>query len=51
MLTDGPLIRQARQAAFELVADDPHLRNPQNQAVRKRFIADYQQMLEIVNIS
>jgi len=51
MLSDGPLIRQARQAAFELVTDDPHLRNPQNQAIRKRFMAEYQQMLEIVNIS
>ncbi|MFH1853290.1 MAG: ATP-dependent DNA helicase RecG, partial [Candidatus Neomarinimicrobiota bacterium] len=51
MVTDGPLIREARQAAFGLVAEDPHLRRPENAEIRRRFLKDYQQMLEIVNIT
>ncbi len=51
MLSDGPIIRKARQAAFDLVAGDPHLRKPQNKLLRERFIREYQSMLDIVNIS
>lgn len=51
MVTDGPLIRYARQCAFNLVEDDPHLRKPGHQGIRRRFMKDYQQMLEVVNIS
>ncbi len=50
MVTDGPIIRAARKAAFQIVKDDPHLRKPEHTAVRQRFINDYQQMLDLVNI-
>ena len=50
MVTDGPIIRAARKAAFKLVAEDPHLRKPEHEALRQRFINDYQQMLDLVNI-
>ena len=51
MITDGPIIRAARKAAFKLVAEDPHLRKPEHEALRQRFINDYQQMLDLVNIT
>ncbi len=51
LITDGPLIRQARQYAFSLIEEDPHLRKQENQGIRTKFMKDYQQMLEIVNIS
>ncbi len=51
MLTDGRLIRQARQAAFGIVAADPHLRQPKHAEIRRRFLNEYQSLLDIVNIS
>jgi ATP-dependent DNA helicase RecG len=51
LVTDGPLIREARQAAFDLVAEDPHLRRPEYAAIRRRFLRDYQQKLEWVSVS
>lgn len=51
MLTDGPIIRQARQAAFELVKNDPHLRKPEHAHIRRRFVSEYQHLLELVNIT
>ena len=51
MVTDGPILRKARQAAFKLVKDDPNLNQPENQLIRERFINEYQDKLEQVNIS
>ena len=51
MVTDGPILRKARQAAFKLVKDDPNLNKPENQLIRERFINEYQDKLEQVNIS
>ncbi len=51
MVTDGALIRQAREYAFEVVEKDPHLRKPEHLGIRNKFIKDYQSMLEAVNIS
>ena len=51
MVTDGPILRQARQAAFELVKDDPNLNQPQHELIRMRFMAEYQDKLDRVNIS
>jgi len=50
LVTDSTLIRDARQAAFELVARDPHLRKPEHDLLRQRFLKEYQHMLELVNI-
>ncbi len=51
LVHDGPLIRQARQAAFEIAEKDPHLRHPQHHLLRQRFIKDYQDKLKLVNIT
>ncbi len=50
MVNDGPIIRQARKTAFDIVKSDPRLRKPEHEAIRIRFLEDYQHMLEFVNI-
>ncbi|MDP6992231.1 MAG: ATP-dependent DNA helicase RecG [Candidatus Marinimicrobia bacterium] len=51
MVTDGPILRNARQAAFELVKADPNLNQPEHELIRTRFMAEYQDKLEQANIS
>lgn len=51
ILTDGPIIRNARQAAFSLINSDPHLQLKEHRKIREQFIQDYSDMLEFVNIS
>jgi|TARA_Y100000310_G_scaffold330085_2_gene401108 ATP-dependent DNA helicase RecG len=51
MVTDGPILRKTRQAAFELVKDDPNLNQPDHELIRTRFMAEYQDKLEQANIS
>jgi len=50
LVNDGQIIRDARKAAFKIVKVDPHLTDPANKKIRLRFMKDYQQMLEMVNI-
>ena len=51
MVTDGPILRKARQTAFELEKVDPNLNQPAHEHIRTRFMADYQDKLEQANIS
>ena len=50
LVNDGQIIRDARKAAFKIVETDSHLTDPANEKIRLRFMRDYQQMLEMVNI-
>ena len=51
MVTDGPILRKARKAAFEFVKADPNLNMPQHELIRTRFMAEYQDKLKRVSIS
>ena len=51
MVTDGPIIREARKAAFDLVKEDRDLRHDQHTGVRKQFLHDYKDRLDMVKIS
>ena len=51
ILTDGPIIRNARKVAFSIIDKDPHLLKTGNKRLRKQFIQEYSEMLEFVNIS
>ena len=51
MITDGPILRKARQSAFELVKSDPNLNQPENELIRTRFVNEYQDKLDRANIS
>lgn len=50
LITDGNILREARQAAFELVSDDPKLEKPQNQPIKEHFTKNYQYLLKGLNI-
>ena len=50
-IEDGPIIRQARKRAFEMVYVDPKLQMDKHQSIRKQFKENYRHMLEFVNIS
>ena len=47
---DGPIIRRARQQAFELVNQDPLLKNKKNHRIKTLFKENYKHMLEFVKI-
>jgi ATP-dependent DNA helicase RecG len=51
MVTDGPIIRDARKLAFEIVAKDPNLKSESNKMIRETFIRDYADRLEEVSLS
>ena len=51
MVTDGPILRDARKAAFNLIGDDPNLENSENTLIRTQFIKNYQDKLHETNIS
>ena len=50
-IEDGPIIRHARNRAFQIVAVDPKLNRSDNSGIKKQFINNYNDMLEFVNIS
>jgi ATP-dependent DNA helicase RecG len=45
--TDQEILNTARKEAFHLVADDPHLRRPENQPVRQQFLHKYKDQLKL----
>ena len=47
---DGPIIRRARQQAFELVNQDPLLKNKKNHRIKTLFKENYKHMLEFIKI-
>ncbi len=51
MVTDGPILRKARKAAFELVKIDPNLNQSVHELIHTRFMSEYQDKLVQVNIS
>ena len=48
--SDGPIIRSARRQAFELVNDDPLLKNKSNLRISRIFKDNYKQMLDFIKI-
>ncbi|MBA7627232.1 MAG: ATP-dependent DNA helicase RecG [Calditrichaeota bacterium] len=51
LATDGPIIRVARQAAFDVVSDDPNIQKPENREIHRRLVHDYQHMLSNLGVS
>ncbi len=48
---DGPIIRKARTAAFQLVETDPQLIKLKNEEIRRRFTNEYEELLEDLLLS
>ncbi len=50
LVMDGPLIREARKAAINIVDKDPKLQDLAHEKMRTRFLKGYAQHMETVNI-
>jgi len=48
---DMKLLEKAREAAFRVIQDDPELRKPENQAIRKFFLENYKESMELVKVA
>ena len=48
---DGPIIRHARNIAFQIVSSDPRLEKESNKGIKTEFKNNYKEMLEFVSIS
>jgi ATP-dependent DNA helicase RecG len=51
IIRDVEVIQQAREAAFALVADDPHLEAPQHQALRSALLRFWGEKISLVQVS
>jgi ATP-dependent DNA helicase RecG len=51
IIRDVEVIQQAREAAFELVATDPHLELPEHQSLRQALARFWGEKLSLVQVS
>ena len=51
LVRDKAIIREARKAAFDLIGKDPHLRKPDHEGVRNKFIQEYRSLLQDIKIN
>ena len=51
MVTDGSIIQNAREIAFEVIEKDPSLKNIENQELRKIFMKNYSDQLDQIKLS
>ena len=51
MITDGPIISDARAAAFSIIEKDPSLENSVNEPMKRWFMSHYSKYLEKINLS
>jgi ATP-dependent DNA helicase RecG len=51
LLTDGSIIRNARDVAFSVAKNDPNLMAPHNRYIRKTFMEDYADRMDFIQIS
>ena len=51
MITDGPIIRDARKAAFKLIENDPDLQKSKHGLLREIFLLEYADQLKMIALS
>ena len=51
IVNDGEIIRDAQKVASNIIAHDNNLLKSSNEKIRKRFFQEYQEMLNMVNIT
>ena len=51
LVRDKAIIREARKAAFQIIEKDPHLRKPEHEGVRNKFIQEYRSLLQDIKIN
>jgi ATP-dependent DNA helicase RecG len=50
LIDDSELVAQARKEAFDLIKNDPHLRQKENECMRKHFEEEFREILEFGKI-
>lgn len=50
LITDGPIIAVAREAAFGLVADDPKLERPENETIHRTWLTIMKRQLKYAEV-
>jgi ATP-dependent DNA helicase RecG len=50
LVEDGELVSLARAEAFELIQNDPHLRQKDHECIRNHFEKEYSMILELGKI-
>jgi ATP-dependent DNA helicase RecG len=50
LIDDADVLTIARKEAFDLIKNDPHLRQKSNEGIRKHFEEEYRDILELGNI-
>lgn len=51
LVSDGDVITLARREAFALVAEDPHLRKPENTTIRTEFLRQHQKDFTLLDVA
>ena len=51
LVRDGPIIRTARKAAFEIIENDKNLKRKSNKLIRNKFLNEYSQYLDGISFS
>ncbi|MFL3008101.1 MAG: ATP-dependent DNA helicase RecG [Candidatus Neomarinimicrobiota bacterium] len=51
LVRDGPIIRTARNAAFDIVENDKNLKRKSNKLIRNKFLNEYSQYLDAISFS
>lgn len=51
LTTDGEILIEAKKEAFRIIEQDPHLRNPQHEVIRKHLIDHYSNNLKYAKIA
>jgi ATP-dependent DNA helicase RecG len=50
LIDDSELVTQARKEAFDLIKNDPHLRQKENECIRKHFEEEFREILKLGKI-
>jgi len=50
LIDDADLLALARTEAFDLIKNDPHLRQKSNECIRKHYEEEFREILELGNI-
>jgi ATP-dependent DNA helicase RecG len=50
LIDDSELVTQARKEAFDLIKNDPHLRQKENECIKKYFEEEFREILELGKI-
>ncbi len=51
LVKDMPLVEKARESAFKVVSEDPHLRSYENSTIREHFLTNYRESMELIKIA